>query len=211
MICTKCKKTVRVISKFLDDQLTDALEAAHLITNEVAKVIGNPLFQLLISQLPAGVNTNAVLTTIENVLSTSQKIATCEHLTGLDRINCLMNALNILPKEERNGILARLKSALTANLDGNRYEPFVYDTAGQLDYFKVKIEAGAPVKKDSEFIEIVKDQATEQNLQNTTGKAPDLLNVVQIAETVLKAQEQPTHAMPIQVGIIPEPATPRAF
>jgi len=204
MICKKCKKTVRVISKFLDDQLTDALETAHEITNEVAKVVNNPLFQLLLSQLPAGVNTNAVLTTIESVLSTAQKVDACQHLTGLEKINCLMNALNLLPKEERNSVLARLKSALTATIDGNRYEPFVYDTAGQLDYFKVKIEAGAAVKKDSEFVEIVKDEATEQNLQP--------VNVVQIAEEVLRPQEF-THAMPH--GTTPahgeQPPVPRAF
>lgn len=205
MICTKCKKTVRVISKFLDDKLTNSLEIAHAITTEVAKVVDNPLFQLLVSQLPAGANVTAVLNVIDNVLSKAQKVITCEHLTGIDRVNCLMNSLNILPKDERNSILLRLKSALTAEIDGGRFEQYVYDTAGQLDYFNEKIKSGAPVEKDGTFIEVVKDATTEANL---TQGFVQTENVVQIAEKVLT---EPTHAMPLQSTPIATPPTPRSF
>jgi len=202
MICTKCKKTVRVISKFLDEQLTNALDIAHAVTNEVAKVIDNPLFQLLASQLPAGTNKDAILATIEKVLSTTNNILTCEHLTGIDKINCLMNVLNILPKDERNSILLRLKSALTAQLDGNRFVPFVYDTAAQLNYLNEKIKAGAGVEAGKDYVEIVKDEKTEQ-----------LLNVVQIAEEVFKPTGQAANqfAQPMNEKPVEAPPTPQAF
>lgn len=201
MICTKCKKTVRVVSKFLDDQLSNSLEIAGEITNEVAKVINNPLFQLLLSQIPDSVNKQAVLSVIEKVLSTTSNIAKCENLTGLDKINCLMNALNILPKDERNSVLLRLKSALTAYLDGNRFEKFVYDTAGQFDYFNEKIKGGFPVEAKSDFIEPVKE-VTEQKE-----------TVVSIAESVLNDKPEFTHAMPMQASpeLAEAPKTPQAF
>lgn len=195
MICKKCKQTVRVVSKFLDDQLSNSLEIAHAITDEVAKVINNPLFQLLISQLPAGVNTQHILNVIEEVLTTTGDVIKCDKLTGIDKINCLMQALNLLPKDERNAILARLKSAITAAVDGNRFEKFVYDTAGQMDYFNEKIKAGAPVLSNSDFIQpenIAQPEATVKS------------------ETHL-AQSEQIHAMPIQEVPQATPPTPQAF
>lgn len=195
MICKKCKQTVKVVTKFLDEQLSDSLEIAHMITNEVAKVINNPLFQLLISQLPQGVNTNHVLSVIEEVLTTTGEVIKCEKLTGIDKINCLMQALNLLPKDERNAILARLKSALTAAVDGNRFEKFVYDTAGQFDYFNEKIKSGAPVMANSDFIQpeaVLQPEATVKS------------------ETHIPQSEQ-IHAMPIQEVPQEAPPTPQAF
>lgn len=146
MICKKFKKTVAVTIKFLDETLDSALTIAQQITNEVAKVIGNPLFQFLVSQLPAGVNTEAILKKIEEVLTVTGDITACKDLTGVDKINCLMQGLNLLPKKERNSILHRLNAELTATLDGQRFEQVVYDSAAQLNYFNEVIASGRPLK-----------------------------------------------------------------
>lgn len=198
MICKKCKQTVKVVTKFLDEQLSDALEVAHLITNEVAKCINNPLFQLLVSQLPQGVNTNHILSVIEKVLITTGEVIKCDKLTGIEKINCLMQALNLLPKDERNAILARLKSALTAAIDGNRFEKFVYDTAGQFDYFNEKIKSGAPVMANSDFTQPINENSASQVLN--TG-----------AEFKGNSQAENTFAMPISERPAEAPPTPQAF
>lgn len=200
MICTKCRKSVRVISKFLDDRLNDALEVAGEITNEVAKCINNPLFQLLVSQLPTGTDAAKVLAVIENVLTTASNVAACKDLTGIEKVNCLMNGLNLLPKDERNSVLLRLKSALTAYLDGNRYEKYVYDTAGQFDYFNRKVNEGANLlteTKETAFEEIKPE--SEQPLASVTSAALNL------------AENAPSHAMPVSSVPQATPPTPQAF
>lgn len=207
MICKNCKKTVRVITKFLDEQLTNALDIAHAITSEVAKVIDNPLFQLLVSQLPAGTNKDAILKTIEKVLSTTNNVLKCEHLTGIDKINCLMNALNILPKDERNSILLRLKSALTAQLDGNRFEGFVYDSAAQLNYLNEKIKAGAGVEKNVDYVEVVKNE----NQLNVAQIAEQVFNIDSKIETPATGQAANLFAQPISEAPQEAARTPQAF
>lgn len=193
MICTKCRKSARVVMKFFDEQLNNALHIAGDIVNEVAKVIDNPLFELLISQLPASVNVEACIKVIEDVLVKTSAIAKCEGLTGIEKVNCLMKGLNLLPKDERNSALLRLKSELTQLLDGNRYEKYVYDTSGQLEYFNRKIEAGSPIKKDG-----------QEFVQNET--------VVQVAEEQLrKSQAEYNHAMPIEQAPTVPPPAPQAF
>jgi len=201
MICQRCKKTIRVVSKFLDEQLNNSLELAHLITNEVAKVIDNPLFQLLISQLPANVNNSHVLAVIEDVLSTVEKVSKCEGLTGIEKINCLMNALNLLPKDERNSVLLRLKSALTAAIDGNRFEKFVYDTAGQFDYLNEKIKQGANVLRDKEYLPA----------ENVVAIAESVATEKQSEQEAGKSQSENLHAMPIAERPVEAAPIPRAF
>jgi len=200
MICTKCKKTVRVIAKFLDDQLNNALEIAGEVTNEVAKVIDNPLFKFLVSQIPHNTNTNLVLKTIENVLGRVAKFATCKDLTGVEKINCLISGLNVLSKHERNAVLLQLHAALAANVDGNRFEPFVYDTAAQLNYFDSKIKAGKPVEISADKNSFIPEAEV-------------------IPETVVSIAEEKTkqpiyndfpHAMPFNEKI-EAGSTPKAF
>ena len=200
MICTKCKKTVRVIAKFLDEQLNNALEIAGEVTHEVAKVIDNPLFQFLVSQIPHNANTDAVLKTIENVLGRIAKFATCEGLTGTEKINCLISGLNILPKHERNSILLQLHAALAAEVDGNRFEPFVYDTAAQLNYFDSKIKKGVPVEVTADKNSFIEEAA----IVNET--------VVSIAEEKVKPQiyNDFPHAMPFNEKVTGG-STPTAF
>jgi len=200
MICTKCKKTVRVIAKFLDEQLNNALEIAGEITNEVAKAVDNPLFQFLVSQIPHNANTDAVLKTIETTLSQVARFASCEGLTGVEKINCLISGLNILPKSERNSVLLRLHSALAATADGNRFEPFVYDTAAQLNYFDSKIKKGIPVEVTADKNSFIEEAA----IVNET--------VVSIAEEKVKPQiyNDFPHAMPFNEKVTGG-STPTSF
>lgn len=200
MFCKKCQKTIRVISKFIDTQLTESLETAGMITAEVAKVINNPLFQLSVSMLPANSDTTKVLATIEKVLTISNNLAECTDKTGLDRINCLMHALNLLPAEERNSALLRLNSALTAMQDGNRYEQYVYDTAAQMSYFNDKVLSGRKIEIDGE--------------QRPAEKMAVVLPALEMIES--KANEttgQANHifAKPIDTAPAAAAATPKAF
>lgn len=202
MICAKCRKTVKVISKFLDDKLTAALEIAHSITTEIAKVIDNPLFQLLISQLPAGVNTDLILSKIEEVLTVSDDLIQCKDLTGLEKVNCLMQGLNLLPRKQRNSLLLRLKSELVADLDGNRYEGFVYDTAAQMSYFNEKVIAGANVEKDGE-------QRTPEIVKVVSGNV--ILTGGNNAVSTSVNQTASTFAQPISETPQAAARTPQAF
>lgn len=197
MICTKCRKTVKVIAKFLDDQLSHALDIAHAITNEIAKAIDNPLFQLLVSQITfaSGLPVDKVLAIIESELKFIDKAyVDCEGLTGVDRINCLLNALNIIPASERNSALLRIKSKLTAQLDGNRFKSFVYDTAAQLNYFNEQVKNNRNVNADGANAIIDIQSEPVANVAPVATVAPANPAAPLIPET--------THAMPFNEGII---------
>lgn len=169
MICKKCRNAVRVASKFLDEKLTDALDFAADVTAELKKFIGNPLFELLVSQIPpiAGVSPEDVLNVIQSELEKISQLAGCKDLTGLQRINCMMNALNLLPKSEQNKFFSSVSSSLALIADGGRYKNFVYDTATQMHYFNYKLKEGANVLRGTE-----------------TPKEKEPENVVQISESV---------------------------
>ena len=180
MYCTKCRKTIRVITKYIDDALTNSLTIANSIVNEIAKVIDNPMFELLLSQLPVGVNTEKVISIITKVLTTSKKVIDCKDLTGIDKVNCLMKSLNLLPKEERNSKLLQLASQLTADLDGKRYTGVVYDTAAQLNYLNEVILSGKALQLDG------KERAAEPSIY--TAAAAVAANV---------SQSEKVHAEPV--------------
>lgn len=145
MGCKNFTKNVRKAKEILDAALTKALDIAHNVTTEVAKIIGDPNFQLIYAAIP-GKDKEKVIGVIIDTLAATNKVVNCKKFADpIDKANCMLGALNLMSEEERNKYMLALKTALTVVIDGNRYKQFVYDTAAQADYFNRKLVAGSDV------------------------------------------------------------------
>lgn len=238
MNCKKLKTTMKNVFNFMDEALNSSLILAHSITNEVAKIIGNPLFQLSLSMLPAGINIDVVLEKIEAVLKTTEGITRCESLTGIEKVNCLIAGLNLMPKDKRDSKLLLLASTLTALFDGYRFKKVVYDSAAQINYLNQSFAAGKPLAIDEKErkpfdsgIDLnkalkaltgsqLKDSTFAQPLSEVPQEVPQIPSAVSLATvppiTDLPGFRQPEDlikerdANPAFTGA-EQPATPNAF
>jgi len=145
MACKNFNKTVKKGMDILDNALTKALDIAHSVTTEVAKIIGDPSFQLIYDVIP-GKDKEKIVGVIIDTLAATNKVVNCKKFKDpIDKANCMLGALNLMDETERNKYMLALKTALTVVIDGNRYKQFVYDTAAQADYFNRKLTAGSDV------------------------------------------------------------------
>lgn len=138
--CKRAKATVKKALAFIDDKLTDALNAALSVTSVIKKVTENPLFKITLTALPPinGFNPFQVVQIINDSIEKIEDISKCRELSGIDKINCYLQQIQGMPKEKQNSILIKLKSLIAEKIDGKRFAGAWYDTAAQVNYLIAK-------------------------------------------------------------------------
>lgn len=143
--CKKYKQTIKKVTATIDEVLNDAIGIAHSITSAVGKVMADPEAQFLISFIPDGSDKTKILGIIEEVILKTEAASKCTDLVGTAKITCMLKALNLLPETERNNALLNINTAITAELDGNRYKTVLYNTIVQGNHLNEVMAAGKPI------------------------------------------------------------------
>lgn len=143
--CDKFRARVKKALKGFDAFIDKYTGIALAVTTNIKKAINSPVADVLAAIIPGTVD-DKILAKARQALEISVDAlgiyAECDKRETLEeKIQCLINAIRLLPKDAQNAVLIKLAARMTAEMDDNRYAQHMYDLYTQGAYSSSKEEA----------------------------------------------------------------------